>query len=68
MRYSVEKPGWYRRLRWYWSERKSPTRTRAVLEMWCSRPTWARVPTVHRTTFSSGQVALYTNAAGVSGV
>ena len=35
--------------------------------MWFSRAVWARVDTVQRYTRSSGQVALYTMAAGVWG-
>ena len=41
---------------------------RAVLVTWFSLAVFARVDTVQRYTFSSGQVALYTMAAGVSGV
>ena len=40
---------------------------RAVLVTWLSLAVWARVDTVQRYTLWSGQVALYTMAAGVSG-
>ena len=46
----------------------SPMIIRAVLVMLFSAAVFARVPTVQTKVFCSGQVALYTIAAGVSAV
>ena len=68
LRNSVVKPGSYSLLRSYRVPRKSPATMSAVLVMPASCTLCAREPTVQRTVFCSGQVALYTTAAGVSGV
>ena len=58
LRNSVVKAGSYSLLRSYCVPRKSPTTISAVLVMPAALTLSASVPTLHRTTVSSGQVAL----------